>query len=123
MAPCSQRVNPPFFEVNDAPRAPEKAPVTSAQKARLHCTAQSFLLVRDWNISRMGVINQSTMYGWDMSAIQIVGFGLAIFWAASFVFSGYLLLPRRSELDQSNWSAIHAMSQIHPSVLARIAVR
>jgi hypothetical protein len=34
-----------------------------------------------------------------MSTIQIVGFGLAVFWAASFVFSGYLLLPRRTELD------------------------
>ena len=50
----------------------------------------------------MAVINQSTMCGWDMSAIQMVGFGLAIIWAASFVFLGYLLLPRRSELDQSN---------------------
>jgi hypothetical protein len=40
--------------------------------------------------------------GWDMSAIQIMGFGLTIIWAASFVFLGYLLLPTRSELDQSN---------------------
>jgi hypothetical protein len=89
------------FEVNDEPRAVEAARRHS-RKTRLRCTAQSFLLVRTWNISRMAVINQSTMYGWDMSAIQIMGFGLAIIWAASFVFLGYLLLPRRSELDQSN---------------------
>jgi hypothetical protein len=35
-----------------------------------------------------------------MSAIQIVGFGLAIFWIASVAFAGYLVLPRRAnQLD------------------------
>jgi hypothetical protein len=50
------------FEVNDEPRAPEEAR-RHMRETRLRCAAQSFLLVRNWNISRMAVINQSTMYG------------------------------------------------------------
>jgi hypothetical protein len=109
MASCSSRVNPPFLQRlpnlsrPEMPGFPANGGCTAAQTRRTrHCAAQCFLVVRNWNISRMAVINQSTMYGWDMSAIQIMGFGLAIIWAASFVFLGYLLLPRRSELDQSN---------------------
>jgi hypothetical protein len=44
------------------PRAPEEAR-RHMRETRLRCAAQSFLLVRNWNISRMAVINQSTMYG------------------------------------------------------------
>jgi hypothetical protein len=84
-----------------SPALLEEAAVTGA---RLACVAlhNRFCLFEIGISPEWLSLTNRPCTGWDMSAIQIMGFGLAIIWAASFVFLGYLLLPRRSELDQSN---------------------
>src|SRR3954449_13497163 len=106
MASCSRRVNPPFFEVIDwAVRSLKKHGfLVTCWKHRRHKARLALHRTIFCACSRLEYLQNASSInrpctGGYMSAIQIVGFGLAVFWTASFVFLGYLLLPRRTELD------------------------